>query len=146
MSDILQLDGCDSVSTSSTDSPSDTSSITDRPSDTNIDSFSECNYDDEVTFDSDYSDYSYSNEEEGEDQSEARIEVVAGPIRRQEDVGAPVWYEEYVPRPASLPSTRHTVRRDTRFEKCGMLPTVSVPNARSIFPKINCFSEDMKMR
>ena len=139
MSEIVQLDGCDSVSTSSTDSHSDTLSIADSSSP----SFGEYNYDDGGT---DYSEYHDSSEEEPDAQSEAIIGVVAGPMRSQDDAAAPVWFEEYVPRPASLPCTRQTIRRDNRFEKCGMLPTVLVPNARSIFPKLNRFLEDMKMR
>ena len=156
MSDILQLDGCDSVS--STDSPSDTQSTIDSSSVYNVDTLSEYSYDREVSLDSDYSEYDgsaegetedqseASSEGESEDQSEASIGVVTRPIRRQDGVVAPVWFEEYVARPATLPATRQTVRRDNRFEKCGMLPTVSVPNARSIFPKLNCFVEDMQMR
>ena len=104
--------------------------------------------DSEITLDSDSSDYSSLVEENDDNDDQPwRIEVISGlPSYQQYDTEPPMWYEEYVPRPASLPSTRHTVRRDARFEKCGMLPTVSVPNARSIFPKINCFVEDMKMR
>ena len=58
----------------------------------------------------------------------------------------PVWYEQYEPRAASIPCTRRTLRRDNRFEKCDMLPSVLVTNTRSIFPKINNFVHDMRMR
>ena len=116
MSDILQLDGCDSVS--STDSPSDTQSTIDSSSVYNVDTLSEYSYDREVSLDSDYSEYDgsaegetedqseASAEGESEDQSEASIGVVTRPIRRQDGVVAPVWFEEYVARPATLPATR----------------------------------------
>ena len=131
LSDILQLDGCDSVSTNSTDSQSDTSYTSDSP----IDAFSDYSFDSEVSIDSDFSDYlNDSSVEVAEDQSEARIKVLAGPIRRQDDVAAPVWYEEYEPRPDTLPAIRKTVKRDNKYEKCGLLPTISVPNIRSFFP------------
>jgi hypothetical protein len=58
----------------------------------------------------------------------------------------PAWFEEYCPRPRNIPSTRKTIKRDNKYEKCEMLPSVSVPNARSLFPKINFFINDMKMR
>ena len=144
MSDILQVDGGDTASEYS-NSGSGYSSVL-HSSDYSSNRYSAT--DGEITLDSDSSDYSSSVEESDDnDDQPRRIEVISGlPSYQQYHTEPPVWYEEYVPRPASLPSTRHTVRRDSRFERCGMLPTVSVPNARSIFPKINRFLEDMKMR
>ena len=144
MSDIGQLDGCDSVSDSADTSLcsidiSDSSSVC--SSDTNT---SYRTSDKEFSTDSNYS-YIEPNLEDIDDQSSHQIQVVA---QHTHDtwMTPPVWFEQYIPRPATLPPCRKTLKRDNKFEKCGMLPTMSVPNARSLFPKINGFIHDMNMR
>ena len=77
-----------------------------------LDTFREYSSDSEPSLDSDYSTVG-----ESEDQSEGRIGVVTGPIQRQYDKTANMWFEEQVPRPATLPCTRQTMRRDNRFKK-----------------------------
>ena len=55
----------------------------------------------------------------------------------------PPWYERYTPRPASLPITRQTVRRDNRLTVGATLPVFSAPNCRSLAPKLKSFKTDM---
>ena len=58
----------------------------------------------------------------------------------------PPWHEEYSQRPPDLPAARKTVRRDNRLITGAALPSLSVPNCRSIFPKLYNILEDMKLR
>ena len=120
MSDIVQLDGGGSLSTSSTSDFNDVSEI------------------------SDFSDYSSSDE----DVNSSPIQVTCNSPQdtHYTMTEPPVWFEAYIPRPANLPCTRRTVRRDNKYEKCGMLPSVSVANVRSFFSKARNFVHDIKMR
>ena len=125
MSDIVQLDGGGSLSTSST-------------SDSEMSDFSD------ICEISDFSDYNSSDE----DCNSSSSQVTCNSPQDTHTTMAepPVWFEAYTPRPANLPCTRRTVRRDNKYEKCGMLPSVSVANVRSFFPKARNFVRDMKMR
>ena len=143
-SDIAQVDGCDSLSVSS---DSDTSHDSFLPND----SSSSCSNNTlsrsllwQDTSISDFSDFNSADE----DEADSSIQIICGNSRDAQGAprAPPVWFEEYIPRPASLPCTRQTIRRDNKYERCSMLPSVSVPNARSLFPKIRNFINDMKMR
>ena len=58
----------------------------------------------------------------------------------------PAWFDEYVPIQHSRQRNVKTIRRDNKFEKVGSLPVISIPNTRSLFPKIRNFVEDLRMR
>ena len=61
----------------------------------------------------------------------------------------PSWYEEYTPRvidPRQSKANLKTIRRDNRLMMTESLPILSVSNLRSLWPKLNSFKEDMKMR
>ena len=138
------MDGCDTVSVN-------TDSLVDSFDNSNYSSYSESDNSSITSYSSSYSSYSeddYSIIDEDDHENPETIEVLSSRCDNSQPnlTTPPVWYEQYVPRPASIPSTRRTIRRDNRFEKCDMLPTVSVPNTRSIFPKINNFVQDMRMR
>ena len=157
MSEIVQLDGCDSVSTSSTDSHSDTLSSADisSPSLNNPsysidnDSYSVNNLSSSMnaqdnTISSnrnspwcDSEESSLSVENEGSSHRPQPIPVVAGRSQPASQPSPPPWFEEQARRPADLPYTRKTVRRDNRLLVGATLPTFSAPNCRSIEPKLS---------
>ena len=58
----------------------------------------------------------------------------------------PAWYDKYVPTQHSKKRNVKTIKRDNKFEKVETLPVISVPNTRSLFPKIRNFVNDMRMR
>ena len=62
------------------------------------------------------------------------------------EISPPAWYDSYVPVVHNRKRQLKTLKRDNKFEKTSELPVISVPNMRSIFPKINNFIDDMKMR
>ena len=126
-SDIVQLDGCDSASSSSYSSEDDTCSSIDNMSlYSSADSYN-TGYSD-VSEESILSQDSFIEEE--------NIEVITGVEARTPTTPAPPWYERYTPRPASLPTTRQTVRRDNRLTVGATLPVFSAPNCRSLAPKL----------
>ena len=61
------------------------------------------------------------------------------------EISPPTWYDSYVPVVHNRKRQLKTLKRDNKFEKTSELPVISVPNMRSIFPKINNFIDDMKM-
>ena len=136
-SEIRQLDGCDSVSEGNDSSDDDTESVY---SFNTFSSYSSDSY-------SDYSSDSYSNDSCWDETEERVIQVIANlKFSVAPPVAPPVWYEKYEPRPTNLPIVRQTLKRNNKFEKCGLLPTLSVPNVRSFFPKAHSFVQDMRMR
>ena len=128
----MQLDGGDSLASSSTISISDnelTFNYSSAPDDSFISRASVL-----------------SEESEGTCGEQQQISVVTGVTTHQWDCSPPVWYEQHQKRPATLPSSRQTVRRDNRLLVGSELPSFSAPNCRSIAPKLRNFAEDMKMR
>ena len=63
-----------------------------------------------------------------------------------QDETTPTWYDQYQPIRHSKKRNVITIRRDNRYEKCGELPVISVPNLRSLFPKLHNFTTDIRMR
>ena len=62
---------------------------------------------------------------------------------------APPWFENYEPRvfdQLQSKLNRQTIRRDNRLSLGVPLPTISVSNMRSFFPKLKKFKNDMKER
>ena len=57
----------------------------------------------------------------------------------------PSWYEPYFPRQKS-PPVRKTLYRNNKVFNSQFLPTVSVSNLRSLWPKINNFKNDFLER
>ena len=61
----------------------------------------------------------------------------------------PAWYDAYIPEvndPRRAKVNLKTIRRDNRLMMTESLPILSVSNCRSIWPKLNSFKNDMKMR
>ena len=58
----------------------------------------------------------------------------------------PAWHDTYIPASHSKDRFIKTLKRDNKFSKISDLPVISVPNMRSIFPKLNNFIEDFRMR
>ena len=86
------------------------------------------------------------SEESDKCSSPQPIPVVTIRPRSASQPSPPPWFEEHSTRPADLPSTRKTIRRDNRLLTGSSLPSFSAPNCRSIGPKLNNIVEDMKMR
>ena len=136
------MDGCDSINS---DTSCDSLDIGDNGSYCSYDSVISDTYSQDMTI-SDFSDYSSTDEDEVENHSQIEVIDNFRQLAQSRRTAPPVWFEEYIPRPANLPCIRQTIRRDNKYEKCGMLPSISVPNARSIFPKARNFIQDMRMR
>ena len=64
----------------------------------------------------------------------------------EQSIPPPPWYEEYLPRSSNIKPIRKTIRRDNRLLLSEDLPILSVSNLRSIWPKLNSFKNDLKMR
>ena len=94
------------------------------------------------------SDDSSASEHEDEDliEVERNIPVISYQQGPTEALTPPAWYEPYVPIQHSKKRNVMTIRRDNKFDRVESLPVISIPNTRSLFPKINSFVEDMKMR
>ena len=125
MSEIIQLDGCDSVSASSTNSHSDTSSI--APDNSFVSQTSALSQD-------------------AKGSCEQLIGAVNGVTTHQWDCTPPVWYEQHHRWPASLPMSRQSGRRDNILLVGSKLPSFSSPNCGSLAPKLRNFAADKKMR
>ena len=130
------MDGCDSISVSG---DSDDGSFC------SIDTLVSESYSQYLSI-SDFSDYSSTDEDEVQNHSHIEVIDNVRPSVLDSLTTPPAWYEEYSPRPVYLPCTLKTIKRDNKYEKCSLLPSVSVPNARSLFPKIRNFIQDMRMR
>ena len=140
-SKIDQLDGCDSVSTSSTDSHSDTLSIADSYSP----SFSEYNYDNGGTLDSDYSTYTTSK---GSNIMQCDGADTASENSFSESIHN-IQVVTNMPRPPrqDVPLATRTltqIPRNPRVNASTCLPVVAVANVRSLLPKLNSFVEKIQ--
>ena len=152
MSDIVQLDGCGSLSTVST--PDNESIHSYISTIDNVDSsYSSTidNVDSSYSITSGNADSSFLSQasilsEESVNLRDQQIPVVTGVTNHRSDVPAPAWHEWHRPRPAGLPAVRQTVRRDNRLLAASQLPSFSAPNCRSLGPRLRNFSEDMLMR
>ena len=131
MSDIVQLDGCGSLSTLSTPD--------------NVSTFSHFS----STIDNQNSSFLSQASvlsEEPVSLRDQQIPVVTGVTNHRLDISAPAWHEWHQPRPAGLPAVRQTVRRDNRLLAAAQLPSFSAPNCRSLGPRLRNFAEDMLTR
>ena len=126
LSDIVQLDGCDSVSSSSYSSDDDTCSSFDNMSLYSSEDIDNTGYSD-VSEESILSQESFIEDE--------YIEVITGvDASTPWTTPPPPWYERYTPRPASLSPVRHTVRRDNRLTIGAAVPTFS-PRTVVVWPQ-----------
>ena len=132
ISDIVQLDGCDSLSHIS-------SSISDDESSPYKSGLSD-------EFDDSFVSRASILSEESISGCEQPIPVVTGISSHQWDIPAPAWHEWQQRRPTTLPTVRTTVRRDNRLLVGAQLPSFSAPNCRSLAPKLRSFAEDLHMR
>ena len=62
------------------------------------------------------------------------------------EIPTPAWFDQYEKTKHNNKRQLKTLKRDNKFAKIGELPVISVPNMRSIFPKLNNFITDMHMR
>ena len=85
------------------------------------------------------SDDSSASEHEDEDliEVERNIPVISYQQGPTEALTPPAWYEPYVPIQHSKKRNVMTIRRDNKFDRVESLPVISIPNTRSLFPKIN---------
>ena len=83
-----------------------------------------------------------------EEENEGAIPVLNTQTKNQyiHEETTPVWFDHYEPLKHSRKRNVKTLKRDNKFAKCDELPVISVPNMRSLFPKINNFIEDIRMR
>ena len=160
MSDIQQLDGCDSVSTSSTDSHSDTVSedeLDDSEDEDDMDNdqyssiISGENAQEQSQDDHDHvgvqsEDQAYDTQEDSQDEDEHDDGQSGDQQHEPRPEVPPPWYEQYTKEQEHRTPILRRINTNDRVAISAELPTIAATNTRSIFPKIRNFSEDIIQR